>query len=296
MFSNETLKDEVFKIAQAASKLPRGSVLATKKLMRDPLRAQLHRAIDAEVFDPYTSSTDALRPELREAGMGIVTPVDDGDVCVNVDDSWFAERGLTPPSQLEDLVDPQYRDLLVVMNPATSSPGLAFLMATIARFGDTWPEYWRELRANGVSVVNGWSEAYLSEFSAGGGGGQRPLVVSYATSPPAEIVYAADPKPVQPSTSVMLDGCYRQIEFAGVLRGTDQPQAARTVIDWLVSAEVQEDIPLTMFVFPAREGVTLPEVFTRFALRPAAPLELDATAIAQGREEWIEEWTQIVMR
>ncbi len=256
----------------------------------------LSRAIDADVFDPYTSSVDALRPELRDAGLGIVTPIDDGDVCVNVDDGWFAAQGLPAPKTLEDLADPRYRGLLVVQNPATSSPGLAFLLATIARYGDAWPDYWQRLRANDVAVVNGWSEAYLSAFTAGGGGGDRPLVVSYSTSPPAEIVYAEDPKPERPSTSVMLDGCYRQVEFAGVLRGAADTASARAVVDWLVSPEVQADVPLSMFVFPARDAVPLPEVFERFVTRPAEPLELSAEEIDAQRDEWIEQWTQLVLR
>ena len=256
----------------------------------------LSRAIDADVFDPYVSSADDLRPELRDAGLGVVTPVDDGDVCVNVDDAWFADRGLEPPATLEDLAEPRYRGLLVVQNPATSSPGLAFLLATIARYGDDWEGYWQRLRDNDVAVVNGWSEAYLSEFTAGGGGGDRPLVVSYSTSPPAEIVYAEDPKPEQPSTSVMLDGCYRQVEFAGVLRGSSDPESARVVVDWLVSPQVQADIPLAMFVFPARGAVALPEVFERFVDRPTEPLEISPEEIAAQRDAWIERWTQITLR
>ena len=256
----------------------------------------LSRAVDAGVFDPYVSSADALRPELRSAGLDVVTPVDDGDVCVNIDDGWFAEKGIAPPQTLEDLTDPQYRGLLVVQNPATSSPGLAFLLSTIERYGDAWPDYWTRLKANDVAVVNGWSEAYLSEFTAGGGGGDRPLVVSYSTSPPAEIVYAEEPKPERPSTSVMADGCYRQVEFAGVLRGAQDPEAARAVVDWLVSPEVQADIPLSMFVFPARDGVALPEVFERFVVRPVDPAELPAADIAERRDTWIDEWTQIVLR
>ena len=256
----------------------------------------LSRAIDAGVFDPYVATPDALRPELVDAGRDTVTPVDDGDVCVNIDDAWFAEQGLPAPASLEDLADPRYRGLLVVQNPATSSPGLAFLLATIARHGDAWPDYWERLRANDVAVVNGWSEAYLSEFTAGGGGGDRPLVVSYSTSPPAEIVYAEEPKPDRPSTSVMLDGCYRQVEFAGVLRGTEDIEAARAVVDWLVSPEVQADVPLSMFVFPARSGVALPDVFERFVTRPTAPLEIAPEDIAGQRDEWIDRWTQAVLR
>lgn len=257
----------------------------------------LTRALDAGVFEPYAASeTSRIRPELAELGQGIVTPVDDGDVCVNIDNGWFAERGLPAPATLDDLVEPEYRGLLVVQNPATSSPGLAFLLATIARYGERWPAYWESLRANDVRVVNGWSEAYLGEFTAGGGGGERPLVVSYSTSPPAEIVYAADPKPAKPSTSVMTDGCYRQVEFAGVLAGTPQPQAARAVVDWLLSPEVQADIPLSMFVFPARQGVALPSVFTDFVTRPGEPLELAANEVGSNRDAWIERWNEIVLR
>lgn len=255
----------------------------------------LSRAIDADVFDPYVADAP-LDENLIAAGEGVVTPIDDGDVCINIDDRWFDERGITAPQNLADLTDPTYADLLVVANPATSSPGLAFLLATVARYGDAWSDYWQKLHDNGVKVVNGWSEAYLGEFSAGGGGGDRPLVVSYATSPPAEIVYAADPKPEQPSTSVMLDGCFQQVEFAGVLRGSPQPQAARQVVDWLVSPEVQADIPLSMFVFPARRDTPLPEVFERFAVRPSTPLTLDAQTIADNRASWVEQWTQIVLR
>lgn len=258
----------------------------------------LARAIDAGVFEPYASSQDsALRADLRELGQGVVTPIDDGDVCVNIDNNWFTKAGITPPQTLDDLRDPAYADLLVVENPATSSPGLAFMLATVARYGtDAWTDYWASLRDNGVLVVNGWSEAYLSEFSGGGGGGQRPLVVSYSTSPPAEIVYAEGTPPDRPSTSSMLDGCFHQVEFAGVLAGASNPEAARTVVDWLASPEVQADVALSMFVFPARTDVALPDVFTTFVQRPTQPLELPADVIAANRDRWIEEWTEVVLR
>lgn len=257
----------------------------------------LTRALTAGVFEPYTSpAQDDLRPELVALGQGVVTPVDDGDVCVNIDDAWFAARDLSVPRSLDDLLQPEYKDLLVVENPATSSPGLAFLLATIARYGDQWPDYWKRLKDNGVKVVNGWSEAYLSTFTAGGEKGDRPLVVSYSTSPPAEIVYAADPKPASPSTSSMTDGCYHQVEFAGVLAGAANPEAARAVVDWLVSPEVQADIPLSMFVFPARTGTPLPDVFADFVTRPADPLEIDAAVVDAQRDDWIDQWTELVLR
>jgi thiamine transport system substrate-binding protein len=258
----------------------------------------LSRALEAGVFDPYVSPAAASVPSaLKVATQDAVTPVDYGDVCVNLDDRWFAAHKVTPPTTLADLAKPEYKDLLVVENAATSSPGLAFLLATIARYGeDGYQGYWAQLRANGVKVVNGWTEAYEDTFSGGGGKGTRPIVVSYASSPPAEIVYAAEPKPTKPSTSVMTDGCFRQVEYAGVLKGTKNPLAARAVVDWLLSPAVQADVPLSMFVLPAVPGTPLPKVFTDFAATPADPLTLDPATIDKNRSAWIDAWDQVTLR
>lgn len=259
----------------------------------------LSRAVDAGVFAPYRPAALADVPAaLRDlVPDDAVVPVDYGDVCVNLDDAWFARHRIAPPTTLDALADPAYRDLLVVENPATSSPGLAFLLATVARYGeDGWLGYWERLKANGVRVVNGWTEAYTGEFSGGGQQGSRPLVVSYASSPPAEIVYAADPKPTRPTTSVLTDGCFRQVEFAGVLAGTEQPQAARAVVDWLLAEPFQADVALSMFVFPARTGTPLPDVFTAFAAVPADPLSLPPSTVTANRERWVDQWTEAVLR
>jgi len=258
----------------------------------------LSRALEAGVFDPYVSPAAADVPaELKVATSDAVTPVDYGDVCVNLDDTWFAKNHVVPPATLADLTKPAYRDLLVVENAATSSPGLAFLLATIARYGqDGYQGYWQQLRANGVKVVNGWTEAYEDTFSGGGGKGTRPIVVSYASSPPAEIVYAAAPKPTKPSTSVMTDGCFRQVEYAGVLKGTKNPLAARAVVDFLLSPAVQADVPLSMFVDPSVTGTPLPKVFTDFAAVPPDPLTLDPALIDRNRSAWIDAWDQVTLR
>ena len=233
---------------------------------------------------------------LTAATQNAVTPVDYGDVCINLDDAWFTKNHLAKPVTLDDLARPAYKDLLVVENAATSSPGLAFLLATVARYGETgYSDYWKALRANGVKVVNGWTEAYEDTFSAGGKG-NRPIVVSYASSPPAEIVYAADPKPTKPSTSVMTDGCFRQVEYAGVLRGTNHLSAARAVVDWLLSPAVQADVPLSMFVDPAVPGTPLPKVFTQFAAVPTSPLSLDPAVIDAKRSDWVDTWDQVTLR
>lgn len=257
----------------------------------------LERALDAGIFEPYTArGIEKVPEEFRLDPTNHVTPVDYGDVCINYDKRWFRRRALAPPLTLDDLAEPDYRDALVVENPATSSPGLAFLLATVARYGDDgWRDYWRRLRANGVKVVDDWETAYYAEFTQGGGGGAYPLVVSYASSPPAA-VHFADPPPRTSPIGTMLDSCFRQVEFAGVLAGTKHRAAARRLVDFMLSPRFQRDIPLQMFVFPVREGIELPEVFVKFADVPEEPLSLPAADIARHRDEWIEQWTDTVLR
>jgi thiamine transport system substrate-binding protein len=255
------------------------------------------RALDGDVFEPYES------PELTSVDSGLVldaedrvTPVDHGEVCLNYDKAWFATRGITPPRDLREVTLPRYRDLLVVENPATSTPGLAFMLATIAEFGDRWQGYWRKLRANGVLVVDGWEEAYTARFSgAAGSHGNRPIVVSYASSPPAEVVFR-DPRPKEAPTGVVEDSCFRQIEFVGVLRGAHNEEGARELVDFMLSKRFQEDIPLQMFVFPARTDAALPPEFVRFAVVPKDPLVLPPEEIEANRERWVDQWTDIVVR
>jgi thiamine transport system substrate-binding protein len=258
----------------------------------------LSRAVDEEIFEPYTSDALADVPEELTALVpgGEATPVDFGDVCLNVDQRWFDERGIAPPAALADLTDPAYRELLVVPNPATSSPGLAFLLASVAEYGeDGWQEWWGQLRDNGVEVVDGWTEAYTVRFSGSSGGGPKPIVVSYGSSPPAEVVFAEPPIDAPP-TAVVEESCFRQVEFAGVLRGTERVDAAQQLIDFLLSPAFQEDMPLNMFVYPANAQAALPDVFTEFAVVPDEPLTLDPATIAERREDWIDEWTSIVLR
>ena len=259
----------------------------------------LATALEQDVFIPYASprlgAVDdgyELDPQHR------ATPIDHGEVCVNVDLDYFARPGARrPPEDLDDLTDPAYRDLLVVENPATSTPGLAFLLATVAAYGEPgWEAYWTKLRANGVLVVDTWDNAYFGEFSgAGGGDGTRPLVVSYATSPVAEVTFAEEPPATAP-TGVLEASCFRQIELAGILRGTEHEAEARRLIDFLLSRSFQEDVPLRMFVYPVVDDAALPEVFEANAVAIEDPLTLSARQIADGRAAWVERWTDLLLR
>lgn len=259
----------------------------------------LSRALEADLFIPYESPLLADVPEaflLDEEYR--VTPVDYGDVCLNYDITYFQENDLPLPQSLSDLIKPLYRGLLVVQNPATSSPGLAFLLATIAQFGVegdyTYLDFWSDLVANDVLIVDGWETAYFGYFTAASEDGTYPLVVSYASSPP----FTIDAETGLPTTgSIVADGtCFRQIEFIGILAGTDNLEAAQQFVDFMLSVPVQEDIPLQMFVFPVNSEAELPEEFAEFAAIPEVPARLDVTEIEANREEWIQAWSEVALR
>ena len=260
----------------------------------------LSRALDAGLFEPYASPALAGVPaEFKLDPENRALLVDYGDVCLNYDKAYFAENYLQPPQTLEDLAQPEYKSLLVVENPATSSPGLAFMLATVVHFGpDRFLDFWKQLRENDVKVVDGWETAYFTDFSGSSGQGPRPLVVSYASSPPAEIIFAPDPKPAEaPTASVVGPGaCFRQIEFVGILKGTKNRALAEKWVDFMLSAQFQEDMPLQMFVFPVNPAAKLPQVFERWAQVPAEPATLSPAEIAAHRDEWIKAWTETVLR
>ena len=250
----------------------------------------LQRTLDAEVFTPYESAALASVPEeFQLDGQHRVTPIDYGDVCVNY---WTEALPGAPPVSLDDLIAPENRGQLVVQNPETSSPGLAFLLATIASKGEAWEEFWTDLRANEVSITSGWEDAYNGEFVAGGG--SRSMVVSYASSPPAEVLFA-DPPVQEAPTGVVLDSCFRQVEFAGILRGTPHETEAQQLIDFMLSPTFQEDLPLSMFVFPVADGTMLPPEFVEHAEVPSDPLMLDPAEIEANRDAWTERWVEIVL-
>lgn len=260
----------------------------------------LSRALDSGAFVPYASPLlERIPDDLKLDPEYRLLPVDYGFVTLNADRAWFADAGIPLPQTLEDLTAPAYKGLLVVQNPATSSPGLAFLLTTIAHFGEEgYLDYWQALRDNDVLVSDGWSEAYFEHFTVGSGGaGDRPLVVSYSTSPPADVVYATDGRTEPASVNISPEnGTFRQVEFVGVLDGAANPELARAFVDFMLDTTFQSDIPLQMFVYPANPDASLPELFVQFGQTPDAPVAIDAAAIEANREQWIRAWSDVMLR
>jgi thiamine transport system substrate-binding protein len=257
----------------------------------------LSRVLDEGITIPYESPNASVIPaDLQLDPAYNVTAVDFGDVCINYDKSWFVENDVAVPETLAQLVDPEYEGLLVVENPATSSPGLAFVLATISEFGeDGWLDFWQGLVDNDVEVVSGWDDAYYTSFSGSAGAGPRPLVVSYASSPPAEVIFADPPTDVAP-TGVMVESCFRQVEYIGILDGTDNVAEAQQLIDWWLSDSLQAELPLNYFVFPINPATPLPQEFIDYTIVPDDPQTVAPELIAEKREEWLDDWTSTVLR
>ena len=259
----------------------------------------LSRALKEDIFEPYASPLlEKIPAEFRADAQNRALPVDFGDVCLNYDIAALEAKGLAVPQSLDDLIRPEYRGLLVVENPAVSSPGLAFLLATVAQYGEEgYLEYWKKLRANETAVVSDWTTAYYTNFSGSSGKGPQPLVVSYASSPAAEVVFADPPVDEAITGSVTAPGtCFRQIEFVGILKGTSNRALAEKFVDYMLSVPFQEDMPLQMFVYPVNSEAKLPEVYEKYAQQAQQPAQLDPERIAANRDAWIQAWDEAVLR
>jgi thiamine transport system substrate-binding protein len=257
----------------------------------------LSRGLNEGIFESYPSPNLAEIPdEIKLDPQNRALPVDIGDVCLNYDKIFFQNRNLPPPTNLEDLLKPEYKGMLVVENPATSSPGLAFLLTTIAHFGEEgYLEYWHGLVENDLLVVNDWEAAYRVEFSRSGG--DRPIVVSYSSSPPFEVIYSEEPITEPPTAAIVSDGaCFRQVEFVGILTGTPNRPLAEAWIDFMLSPTFQEDMPFQMFVFPVNRNARLDQAFMDYLMVPDDPAMIAPDEITAHREKWIETWTETVLR
>ena len=284
-----------------------GSMINQAVLTKDTLTADvlygvdntfLSRALKADIFEPYESPLlESIPVELELDNTFRALPVDYGDVCINYDKKYFQEESLPIPGSLSDLTKPEYKGLLVVENPATSSPGLSFLLATIAEYGQSgYLDYWQQLLENDTQVVNDWETAYYSNFSGSSGKGSQPMVVSYASSPAAEVFFSETALDEAPTSSLVGDNmCFRQIEFIGILAGTKKRDLAEKFVDFMLDIPFQEDIPLNMFVFPANEDAALPVEFINHVQTAAHPANLPLEEIAANREAWIESWRSAVL-
>ena len=247
------------------------------------------RVVEYDVVEPYLPEVlPARASDHAYDAQGSLSAVTLGATCINIDPAWFAERGLAEPNTYEDLADPAYRGLTVLLDPTSSSTGASFLVGTVARFGEeAFPEYWQRLVENDVRIEQGWTEAYNGRFTRGGGSGTAPIVLSYSSSP----AWTLTEDGAATTTRALLDTCSSQVEYAGVLRGAANPAGARAVVDYLLSREFQNTIADTMYVYPIDADADVPSEWQQFAPMPAAPNDLTAAEIGAGREAWLKSWS-----
>ena len=219
---------------------------------------------------------------------GPLSEVNYSDVCFNYDRVWFEQNKIAPPTSWKDLTDPTYRGLTVVSNPLTSSPGLAFLATTVVGFGEAnFESYWQDLKANQVKVASGWEEAYFTEFSGSAGMGSYPIVLSYSSSPAAEI--RDDGKS---QTVALLDECFRQIEYIGVLEGAPNREGAKELVEFLLSESFQSTMPGLMYVYPVNQDAKIPSEWSKFGPMARSTIGEDLD-IALNRVLWQDKWSAI---
>lgn len=293
-FTNETGIAVELVTGADAGQLVSESILTKDSPTADVLfgidNALMCRGLEADIFLPHSASgLDEIDQDLVLDPHHRLTPIDTGDVCVNYrTDAIPADA----PTDLDDLIDPANEGQFVTQNPETSSPGFGFLLATIAKYGeDGWENYWQSLVDNDVEIVAGWDEAYFGSFQPDAG---RSIVTSYASSPPVDVIFS-DPQPETAPTAVVEDSCFRQIEFAGVLAGTEHPEAAAALIDFMLSDTYQADLPGNQFVYPVNTSVALPPEFEKFGPPVEDSLTLDPAEIEANREDWIDRWNDIVL-
>lgn len=241
-----------------------------------------HRLIEEDAVAEFTPEDlpDSAEDEMVD---GRMTPIDQGQVCVNVDPAWFEEHGIEAPTSIDQLTEPEYAKRLVVTSPVSSSPGLAFLAATVEKEGeDGWQDWWRQLLENDAKVAESWSDAYNSDFSAGEGEGDYPLVLSYSSSPA-----------FLPETEVIEDSCTPQVEYAGVVEGAQNPEGAEAFIEFMLSEDVQTAVPEALYMYPIDESVELPTEWEENAPLVEDPIEPDSQEVAENREQWLKDWNAL---
>ena len=254
------------------------------------LTNQLVLTKNAPIADAVFGIDNTFLPVAQQNKILDAAPVeiDYSDVCFNYDIDYFQSNQITPPNTWEDLTDPSFKSLTVVTDPKLSSPGLAFLATTVSKFGLTadFTKYWSDLASNDLLVAGSWEDAYFVNFTRYGG--TRPIVLSYASSPAAELDESGTPK-----TKALLDGCFRQIEYASVISGAENKKGAEALVTFLTSKEFQDSVAENMYVYPSNQSASVPESWSMAALPAASNLgaELD---FQSDKETWLQKWQEAI--
>lgn len=248
----------------------------------------LARALDHNVFEPYDpallSNLSDIPEDILVDNTGHTLPFDYGYIAL----VYHPERigSIALPESLEELTDPRFENKIIMMD-ASSSTGQAFLMWTIAEFGeDGYLDYWRRLKPNLLTVTNSWSTGYQMFEN-----GEAPIILSYATDRVVAAVYGGEPE----HEILLPQGqAYRQVELMGIVKGTDQRELAHAFIDYVLSPEVQTLLPTANLMYPANPKAELPAVFSDNMVVPENPVILDPQLVDKNLDRWLRDWSRVI--
>lgn len=223
------------------------------------------QALDNDIlmeYKPASSSVllDGLSEELNQGGKWLLTPYDYSHFAMIFD----SKSDIPAPKSLEEMTLPVYKDKIILM-ANTSTVGLGFDNWVKAAYGDKADDYMKRLEPSVLTVAPKWSAGY-GMFTKG----EAPLVISYTTSPASHIEYGEGD---QYKALIFEEGHVRQIEGAGILKSAPNVAGAKQFIDFLISEEAQNLIPLTQWMFPANKDVKLPESYSLGAPVPEKTLK-----------------------
>ena len=188
----------------------------------------------------------------------------------------------------EELLDPRYRNQIILEDPRMSSPGLSFLLWTIDRFGDPgYLDYWRQLAPNVLTVTGGWGEAY-DLFLAG----EASIVLSFSTDTAYSVI---DHGSARHKVMLLDNQGYRNVYFMGVVQGTEHFDWATAFLDLVLSPEIQSLIPTTEWMFPANPEALLPVSFYQYAVTPPQPVMIAPGEVLAHLDRWLREWALVIL-
>ena len=243
--------------------------------------------VDEQLDDPLFDSlggdlerSDHIKDRLRFDPEGRAVPYDTGYISLVYDEN-EAE-----PTTFEDLTAEEHRGQFITQNAQNSDPGVAFLLWTINEFGeDGYLDYWQALQDNDVRILGSWDDAYNAYLSEEG-----DMVVSYST----DQVYNGD----QPRHQIgfLNDQGYEQPEGMARFADSDNPEAARDLMEFVLTPDAQAEIAQRNVQFPAVDDAELDEEFAELAKEPPEPVSFDYEELAGNLDGWVEDWARQVVQ
>ncbi|QDX40175.1 thiamine ABC transporter substrate binding subunit [Salarchaeum sp. JOR-1] len=238
---------------------------------------------DARLFDTVAddlSHASRIKDSLQIDPRRRALPYDTGYISLVYDSTDIAE-----PQTFDDLTKPAYEGALLAENAQTSDPGRAFLLWTIHEMGeDGYLDYWQDLVANDVRILDDWQPAYNAYLN-----NERPMVVSYSTD---QVYYHDEGQLPHHQIGFLNDQGYANPEAMARFADTNQPETAAAFMDFVLTDEAQANIAVNNVQFPATTTADLPDEYDQYAKEPPEPVTFTYEELAGNLDGWINEWAR----